>query len=407
MFKLIYFSTFLFSISSFAFSLNVPIEFLSGNEVMVQEGKAERYKLPSSFDVLVWNTYKGRKEGFSEKLNSYLEKAELVLLQEFTPDVRNDRYTGNDEGYEYSYASTFVFKGKKKSGVATGSRARAKTQHFVMSDGGYGVVMPKATLITTYRIEGRSETLLVANIHAKNLAIQAVYEDQINGVLAVISNHKGPVLFAGDFNSWSVERFNFLRNKLSSLGMNDLKFGIDKDIRMKAPIFMSFFDDYNFPLDQVFYRGLKLQNATVSPTDEGSDHGAITFKLVVNKSYEQQLNEKSKEDLSKIKRIVADLKGQLLERKKYTSFCIYTGLLPRYQDLIYKDINATSLSFDNSSYLITNSFLFEELKQTGIPLKELLCLWDVELNNATLKEIIIRKLYQAKLIDEEVFNFYL
>lgn len=271
----------LLAIPKLAFAIDlIPDSLLSfnkGEEVIIQQGNSELEKLPRKSKVLVWNIYKGRKETFIRKFNENAKNKNLILLQEFNNEVADEKIGNLNEKNEISYASTFKAFGKNKSGVATLSQAKSQSQTFQMSDGIAGIIPPKVALFTTYKIQSTSMQLLVINIHAKNLATNATYQKQINNVFKKILYHHGPVLFAGDFNSWSTDRFEYIKTKLLSADMKMIKFEIDN--RMKAPIVSKYFDYFDYPLDNVYYKGFTIKNAQSFSQDDGSDHGAMSFDI--------------------------------------------------------------------------------------------------------------------------------
>ena len=63
---------------------------------------------------------------------------------------------------------------------------------------------PKATSITEYPLQDRDDRLLTINLHAVNFTLGLENFQQQFGALAdVLSQHQGPVILAGDLNTWS------------------------------------------------------------------------------------------------------------------------------------------------------------------------------------------------------------
>ena len=123
-------------------------------------------------------------------------------------------------------------------------------------------------LFVEYEISGSSQTLLTANIHAINFVSAKKYEHMLSEVEAVLKRHVGPVILAGDFNSWSNKRVRALHKMTERLELNQLSFKDDSRTRWMGKV-----------VDWIFVRGLKVNNMLVHAEIKSSDHNALTAEL--------------------------------------------------------------------------------------------------------------------------------
>ena len=127
---------------------------------------------------------------------------------------------------------------------------------------------PKATSITEYPLGGSSHTLVVVNIHAINFSLGLEdFRRQIVRVENVLAEHKGPIIFSGDFNTWRDERDSIVQQVVDNLGMSELVFEQDKRTRV-----------FGQHLDHIYIRGLhSLKSSTIKV--DSSDHNPMSVTL--------------------------------------------------------------------------------------------------------------------------------
>ena len=134
--------------------------------------------------------------------------------------------------------------------------------------------IPKTVLISRYPIAGTSQDLLVANIHGINFTLGTdAYQQQLNELKNVLAKHSGPIVLAGDFNSWSEQRLEIVKEVISTLSLQSLTYKNQNRITI-----------FGNAIDHVFYRGLEVvSQGTFKVTS--SDHNPIkvTFKVPENK----------------------------------------------------------------------------------------------------------------------------
>ena len=223
--------------------------------------------LPATFQLLNWNIQKTTQSGWLNELTQQASKADLILLQESVDSTEMQAWLQTHE-QAWQQVIAFRYEGQG-AGVMTASR-----QQDVYSCSSRmpepTTRIPKSMLVTVYPLDGSRYPLLVVNVHAVNVELGiASYREQIKRIAQWIKKYPGPVIVAGDFNTWSAKRMFLLRQLMSKQRMQEV--GWQPDLRSQFG---------GHILDHVFYRGLRVQAAVVEATS-ASDHNPmrVTFSL--------------------------------------------------------------------------------------------------------------------------------
>ena len=227
---------------------------------------------PERISILNWNVYKGQRENWATDFKRYTYKHDVVMIQEAHLD---DELTSMlDNGHQYWTLNKAFNYADKATGVMTASRVKP-----VHSCGQHTVDplirFPKTSLISYYPIEGVSKNLLVANIHGINFTLGVdIYTEQIEKLYDVMKHHDGPVILAGDFNTWSDGRMRIVNDLADRLALESL----DYTNHNRTSVFGN-------ALDHVFYRGLDpVEHDTWHVTS--SDHNPTRVSFRVNQDAE-------------------------------------------------------------------------------------------------------------------------
>lgn len=227
---------------------------------LFQFGEAERHAFDSNdLRLLVWNVWKGRRGArFRADFMELIRDRDLVLLQEaVTAPWMSALWDDPEHPHEWHLAASFQWTSSHENGVATGALARPLARKFVRgASRELFLWTPKVSLGTLYSIPG-GETLLVINTHVVNFTTTAAFVHFVRELVLLIEDHEGPIVLAGDFNTWNFKRWQSLVEILVNLGLEPVNF--DADPRL-------------LKLDHVFARGLKLVHAQVRGDIESSDH---------------------------------------------------------------------------------------------------------------------------------------
>ena len=228
--------------------------------------------LSPSFDILVWNMWKGRGRGWENDFQALVQGKEILILQESIFNSRFDPlFSGNDR-FEWVMARSFGdVQTQAVTGVKTGAVVKSQAQSFFISPDVEPLFRtPKMLLATSYALQGSETPLLVVNMHAVNFVTLEKFGRQMRQMVEAIGDHEGPVVLAGDFNTWNMARYKNLLALASDMGLNEVP------LTRKGRL-----SHLNKHLDHVFYKGLALESAEVLVNIRSSDHYPITAKFKI------------------------------------------------------------------------------------------------------------------------------
>ena len=225
----------------------------------------------STLRVLTWNLHKQDDFGWDRDLTRFLETVDIVLLQEAV--LRDDlRALLDARGLRYTMASAFIYR-DVDHGVVTGARVPPAALCAERIDEPLFRI-PKTALIAWYALAGRSDTLAVVNVHAVNFSLlEAPYEAQFAALVRALTAHRGPIVFAGDFNTWSDGRRAVVKRAADALGLREIVFEPDLRARFLGQ-----------QVDHVMVRGLSLVSAAAIEVTS-SDHNPVAVTLRLEPSH--------------------------------------------------------------------------------------------------------------------------
>jgi endonuclease/exonuclease/phosphatase (EEP) superfamily protein YafD len=230
-------------------------------------GPASARLLSPTLRVVSWNLHKNGEPGWERDLARFAADSDLLLIQEAALTDRLRRVLA-DAGYDWLLAGAFRFAGHEM-GVLTAARAAPAggcTQRFVEPL----LQLPKATAITRYRVEGVDGTLAVANVHSINFTLTlGNYRAQLEAMAKELAGHRGPVIVAGDLNTWNGARLHVVDEVMRSIGLAPVLPVDDTRSRFLGR-----------QVDYIFVRGLDAIDAA-SPSVRSSDHNPLLATLRV------------------------------------------------------------------------------------------------------------------------------
>lgn len=246
-----------------AFGFSVPSENLATTTLSNEAVQVESNELK----VLVWNVYKFGKDRLPLDYKNIITRWEpnLLMIQEsVAPKGESYCLLTSD-----CYFSSAFHKNDIHYGVMTSSRFPVSESYTLHSDLTEPFLnTPKASLVTT--LETEQGQVLVINTHGINFVSLMAYDIQLREVVEKAKDWQGPIIWAGDFNSWNPGRQHLLAQATQALGLKDVLWMNDGLIKR----FMG------FKLDHVFHRGLSIKRAQVFRT-KGSDHNALYFEAKI------------------------------------------------------------------------------------------------------------------------------
>jgi endonuclease/exonuclease/phosphatase (EEP) superfamily protein YafD len=221
------------------------------------------------FKVLTWNIHKQADSGWERDLSAFTAANDVVLLQEavLEPPLRKIL---NDTGLRWSMASSFLLDADD-IGVLTATRIAPMascTQRVVEPL----IRIPKSAVISWLPIvdttAGTRETLAIVNVHSITFELSVdVYRSQLEALADALAGHRGPIIFAGDFNTWNDARDRVVSEIVARLGLTELNLRIDQ----RAVFF-------GRRLDHIFIRGLETVDVIAVPVTS-SDHNPMAATL--------------------------------------------------------------------------------------------------------------------------------
>lgn len=239
---------------------------LADDEVLLTSGTPRRESLPSQgMKVVIWNAYKGQKAEFPAEFRDLTRSSDLALIQEAFADVATRKPFPDSQGLQWRMAAAFADQEESLAGVATGSSAPPKETWFIRSRPTEPIShTPKMALVSKHPIEGSSAELLSINVHAINFVSTDAFKRHLAQIEEAVRAHAGPMILAGDFNTWSPGRLEALRALARKYGLRSVK---------------PSGDDRMLPLDHVFVRELDVRAARMVNDSQGSDHKPIELVL--------------------------------------------------------------------------------------------------------------------------------
>ena len=248
----------------------VPLE-----EAHVVTGESARSEFnPSSIKVMVWNIKKTQEVAWQTEFLSFGRGRELFLLQEVYP---NELFTNTLAVLsKFRWDMGISFRYRLMNDLPTGTMIGSKVTPLEVTvkhtpDLEPMTETPKAITLARFAVFNRKDDLLVINVHGINFTEFGAFQRQMDQIKEEIENHTGPVLVAGDFNTRTKERTDYMMNMMKALKLEEVMFK-NANQRMVA-VFTPYY------LDFAFVRGLKVTNAEVLGRAKGSDHKPMTLDL--------------------------------------------------------------------------------------------------------------------------------
>ncbi|WP_232772465.1 endonuclease/exonuclease/phosphatase family protein [Psychromonas sp. Urea-02u-13] len=224
-------------------------------------------ELSSPFTLLNWNIFKQQNQNWENSLKEWADRADFITLQEAKLSPALIQFSVQKE---LSYLHNYAFK---YNNFIYGVNTLSRVAPLSLCGSAYPepwIWVPKTGLASTYPIQGSQQTLLLINLHGVNFTLtEQPLREQLSPYLALIKQHSGPIIFSGDFNTWTDARLSEVKQSLIKSGFSEALF--DDDQRLTV---------FGLPLDHIYFRGLNVIEAKSIITD-ASDHNPqlVTFEL--------------------------------------------------------------------------------------------------------------------------------
>ena len=256
-----------------------------GTGVMkVAEFSEHDQSLPRTITLVNWNVQKGASPQFVDDLARLLEQEQpdIVFLQEARTGLIQVEQMG---GY-FANGWSYPWPGGTMAGVLTLSRIPPLQVEPVSTRyREFFVTAPKVSLLTEYPLPG-GKNLLTVNVHLLNFERwgDLKIRDQLADLKSLMIIHPGPIIMAGDFNTWNEKRLQLVEEIAGELKLAEvIDFPAGRTTGdMGSDFFNSIFGiQTELSLDRVYSRGFTIDSARVLPY-ESSDHKPIAVRLTLN-----------------------------------------------------------------------------------------------------------------------------
>jgi endonuclease/exonuclease/phosphatase (EEP) superfamily protein YafD len=233
-----------------------------------------------SIRILNWNIHKEGNLSEWKKVITHIvkdKKPDFILLQEVRLDGKVGDFISKDLKYGWEFSPN-LYQGKYDaySGVLTASHIKPKMVESALSnETELFSKIQKTVLFTKYPIGSPSLELLVVNIHGININIDLDgFKEQIRYIAEVVMRHDGPVILAGDFNTWKEARLDHLSKLVKEMELVKIDFGSNADYVETM---------FGNPLDHIFISKEKLEvikgSQDVIVDIKSSDHSPLFVEL--------------------------------------------------------------------------------------------------------------------------------
>lgn len=259
-----------------------PYRFIPAPEIIIDEDQFTHAAIADqSIKILNWNIAKNNNHDtwasdFIQILDEH--RPDLIFLQEVRLDT-DKQYILLLEEMGWNFAPNFIDNHHGAyAGILTASKVKHLTRQSIITQHYEPLTKtPKVSLITEYPFENSNQNLLVINTHIINFVELQKFQSQLEQVERVIAKHQGPIIMAGDFNTWSqgrAKRLNAMARRLNLINVSFLP-----NSRHKIKRFL-----YSPPLDHIFYRGLNEKKGSAKVLDQvySSDHKPMIVEFFSN-----------------------------------------------------------------------------------------------------------------------------
>jgi endonuclease/exonuclease/phosphatase (EEP) superfamily protein YafD len=221
---------------------------------------------PASIRLITWNIHKEDDAGWQHDLARFAAGHDVVLLQEVTLKEPL-RDVLDAASMRWVMASSFLYEGVD-IGVLIATRV-PPVANCTLRVVEPLIQLPKSAVVTWLPLAGSSKTLAVANVHSINFSLTlGAYEAQLAQVVEALSQHDGPIVLAGDFNTWTDARLDALKAAADRLRLTEIPFEQGRS---------RFFGR---ELDHILVRGVSVVSAAAYAVTS-SDHNPVAAVLRV------------------------------------------------------------------------------------------------------------------------------
>lgn len=233
-------------------------------------GSVGEQALPQCFQLTVWNLYKGHGgAAFWRDFSQLLRGASLLMTQEVLLDATMRSHLSQASARSV-HAAAYRRADRLRDGVMTVCQAspQAPPQRLLSPRCEPLFRTPKSALLTEYALAGSAEPLRALNLHASLFRTPSQARLEMRRWMECVARVRGPLVVAGDFNTFSRAHFLWISRELSRWGLRHVPVIPEPRSRRHA-------------LDQIYVRGLRVRAARVLTDVRSSDHFPLVCEVSV------------------------------------------------------------------------------------------------------------------------------
>ncbi len=234
-------------------------ELCTDNKEIILQYEKQIKPLPNNedeFTLVTWNAHKFLDKNFFNDLKKLSQDADIILLQEAMHSSSWQSAFLKNFPFSFTFFKSFCTNNNQATGVQSAARFKLLNNINLVSPDKEPITnTPKVSGVSRVEIPGHGSVLIV-NTHALNFNTGSSFEHHINQIAAYIETQPGPVIWAGDFNTWDSERQKYLDKKTKALALKNV-----------IPVN----DNRKEKLDHIFVRGFTVVIAEVL-NQKSSDH---------------------------------------------------------------------------------------------------------------------------------------
>lgn len=215
--------------------------------------------------LITWNAEKYSNKQFLKDIKNLSRSTDIILIQEAMHDSNLQNYFSQNLPFDFSFHKSFCTNQDRATGVMNSARFKLSNNQTIVSPQGQPITQtPKVSGYS--QIVVNNQTVHLVNTHALNFNLGLPFEKQMDEIAHFIHQLQGPVIWAGDFNTWNSGRLQYLKQITENLGLKHLT--PSKDPRRLV-------------LDHIFVRGFTAGKTEVLLKDS-SDHYPLRTVLKLN-----------------------------------------------------------------------------------------------------------------------------
>lgn len=256
---------------SYAIEATTPASCRQQLHQLTEYGRPDKTKAPEPLMLLVWNVQK-----FADpSALAWLEErsAQIIMTQESIASVQRD-FAENLNATD-TFSPGYRTFDNETSGVGIVTTLETLMSCAWQHEEPW-LLTPKATLVSALRTA--NQILLAVNLHAINFSLGTQeLQEQLDAISNVIDQYTGPIVVAGDFNTWSKARTEILQRFIQRHELIATDF--DPDYRVRP---------FSYPLDHILTKNLEVLTAQ-SEHSELSDHTPLMMTIRTSQAERPEL----------------------------------------------------------------------------------------------------------------------